>query len=709
MNKWFVSLFIFLFLLFFFAHRLQPAYADGTYAGIGTADAADGGPDAINFSQGRVWTIDKYGKYIWMTEDRGTNHHWAWSNDNGANWTQGSESYGFLDRGSIAYDSVNDILHVIWVAQDSSSGGGVIYRRYSITRDGSNNITSIQRVDTGVNLQLDYTDASATTEEPVALWVNDGSTYGELIAVWAKNGMTSSRGEVRASMRKLSNTNADGTGSNWVAIDGSAATFSVDAPQIPADKIYSSTSTTVVPAAIVRGGTGAKKNDIYIFVAVSASSNSNLYSYRGAWNSSSTDWSNGIQSPVTVGSINNQAGGYNQKQQLVTRPVLDSTNDRLYVGWARWKDNSSGDTWSFAYLDSSDTPSATFDAYSANGTHSYAPTGDIAFDATTGYIYTSYVESTTNGTNGSIDYKTFDGTTLGSQTRFYTNSSGSAGADGGADIPIMYDNRQNSRMLFAFRINGSLPPTSGDPHKIDFGYITPITPTSTPTPTSTATPTPTNASSGQTNSSSNSTNNSSTSVPTCTATKPSGTPDLFQIDAGANQVILYFAPASGSVSSYYISYGYTSGDQRFGVSLNQGSSSGVLSYTINELSPSAIYYFRIRAGNGCSTGDWGNEMKITTIKKGSSAGRRYYKNLLSEILSIFPKQITKLTSAPTPTSSIKPVAIGTSCQYIVIAGDSLWHIAKSILGHGSRYSDIVKQNNLNSTIIVPGQKLNVGC
>ena len=73
-------------------------HADGTYANIGTADAADAGSDGINFSQGRVWTIDKYGKYIWVTEERNDVHHFAFSNDLCSTWTQGSETTNFITR-----------------------------------------------------------------------------------------------------------------------------------------------------------------------------------------------------------------------------------------------------------------------------------------------------------------------------------------------------------------------------------------------------------------------------------------------------------------------------------------------------------------------------------------------------------------------------------------------------------------------------------
>lgn len=122
--------------------------------------------------------------------------------------------------------------------------------------------------------------------------------------------------------------------------------------------------------------------------------------------------------------------------------------------------------------------------------------------------------------------------------------------------------------------------------------------------------------------------------PSCTTATPTA-PDLFQIDTSNNKAILYFAPASGFVNKYMISYGYTSGDDRFGVEFPQNQQSGVVAYAINDLQPNTTYYFRVRAGNGCMPGSWGNEMKITTAKS-STGAITYYKNLLQKILSYLP-------------------------------------------------------------------------
>lgn len=585
--------------------------ADGTYAAIGTGDGADGSADAINFSQGRVWTIDQYGKYIWITQGRvNTTSHWAWSNDDGSTWTQGSESYTFLNRASVAYDSINDKLHVIWTATDSNDG--IIYRRYGITRDGSNNITAISREDaSNVNLQLNTT-GTRTLEQAVAYWVNDGSADGILIAVWSiRDG---SLNETRASMRKLTISAADGVAANWVALDGTGDSFPSDAPAVAADKIYTDSSGSNAASVIRRGGTGIHKDDLYIFVAEEDDAVDAVLGYRATWNSGAGDWSGGWTSLGTIGEMNTSFG-YGLKYQLITKPVLDTTNDRLYVGWARWKDLTDRDTVSMAYLDSTDTVSSTIDVYSALATHSYAPTIDIAYDATMDQVYAAYVLSTTNGDNGSIDYKTYDGTTLSSSTRFYTSPGGTAGENGSADIPILYENRYNGRLLFGFRINGALPPTVSEPHTIDWGYITLPTPTPTPSPTPTPTPTPTAAPSSSSSSSSSSSGPSTPVPPVCGSQSPGNrAPWIYAGESSTDAITLYFTEAESPFDQYYISYGYSDGDWRFGTST--GAYAGMRTFTISSLTPNTTYYFRMRAGNGCATGPWSNtEFKLTTKKK----------------------------------------------------------------------------------------------
>ena len=57
--------------------------------------------------------------------------------------------------------------------------------------------------------------------------------------------------------------------------------------------------------------------------------------------------------------------------------------------------------------------------------------------------------------------------------------------------------------------------------------------------------------------------------------------------------------------------------------------------------------------------------------------------------------------------AITPKAETTGRTHTVKHGDTLWQIAQTLLGKGSRYTEIVKLNGLKSDKISVGQKLKV--
>ena len=55
--------------------------------------------------------------------------------------------------------------------------------------------------------------------------------------------------------------------------------------------------------------------------------------------------------------------------------------------------------------------------------------------------------------------------------------------------------------------------------------------------------------------------------------------------------------------------------------------------------------------------------------------------------------------------AITPKAEATGRTYTVKHGDTLWQIAQTLLGKGSRYTEIVKLSGLKSNVLYTGQVL----
>lgn len=149
---------------------------------------------------------------------------------------------------------------------------------------------------------------------------------------------------------------------------------------------------------------------------------------------------------------------------------------------------------------------------------------------------------------------------------------------------------------------------------------------------------------------------SALSVPTgasCSNTRPGSAPDLFQIDRSGRNVRLYFAPAAQPYNKYIVAYGAGDSTEQFGVQFDQGYSSGVIDYIINELDPGTGYSFKVQAANGCATGGWSNVLKVGAVR---SAKQSYYRIGGSSVGSgnmplVSAPRIGKAISTPEPTSS----------------------------------------------------------
>lgn len=98
---------------------------------------------------------------------------------------------------------------------------------------------------------------------------------------------------------------------------------------------------------------------------------------------------------------------------------------------------------------------------------------------------------------------------------------------------------------------------------------------------------------------------------------PKSAPVIFQIDTASSSAVLHITPVSDKVTSYSLVYGFDVGDERFGANINQGNSTGAITYTVNGLSGNTKYAFRAQALNICGSGPWG-EWKAATTKAGNN-------------------------------------------------------------------------------------------
>lgn len=162
-------------------------------------------------------------------------------------------------------------------------------------------------------------------------------------------------------------------------------------------------------------------------------------------------------------------------------------------------------------------------------------------------------------------------------------------------------------------------------------------PPPTPTPTPSPTPPPTNPPSPG-GSSSGSSSGSSPSAPVCSAWVPVGYPDLFQINrTNTGSATLYFTPVNDYVANYHVVYGFTNGDQQFGLlsaPVTPTTNNGVQSITINDLSPRTTYWFSVAPVNGCAVGNWSNWMEAKGSGNRNSIFYRYLPASVQNLLGL---------------------------------------------------------------------------
>lgn len=110
------------------------------------------------------------------------------------------------------------------------------------------------------------------------------------------------------------------------------------------------------------------------------------------------------------------------------------------------------------------------------------------------------------------------------------------------------------------------------------------------------------------------------SPPACQETKPGDeAPVLYAASPqDSSRIKIFFSKAGDPFDHYVIEYGTKPTNYSYSVDKVDKNAT---SYEIKLLSPDTIYYFRVRAGNGCAVGDWSNELSARTNKTSRSVSK----------------------------------------------------------------------------------------
>lgn len=108
----------------------------------------------------------------------------------------------------------------------------------------------------------------------------------------------------------------------------------------------------------------------------------------------------------------------------------------------------------------------------------------------------------------------------------------------------------------------------------------------------------------------------SVSNPVCERSQPSGSPTIYMAyGVSSNAILIKYFPVSQNVVDYAVEYGIES--KKYIYAQAGIAATPKNEYTIGYLKPNTRYYLRMRAGNGCATGSWSDEVsaktKITSI------------------------------------------------------------------------------------------------
>jgi hypothetical protein len=414
----------------------------------------------------------------------------AYSNDGAQNWTTfpltGVITPDDPTRPALAYDSVNDRLHMLYQGTGAVGVSGLYYQRFTINRTAE----AITGFTSDGALELD----PFNTDRPTIIWTADGGTNGTVVAAWSRTNDDGSRQEVRVSMRNLSNDANDFTAGGWEAPDGTADTSPIALPNVPMNLIEGATALTVttdlsdnsIACLVQRGGSGANAQDLYVVYSMYNPEVGGLDEWRwrkADWSAGNNNWSGSTDWLTATTVVAGNFGAGSLFKYLSLSCVYDNVNDEIWFSAAR--NASSNDIVSLYGITMSDTVQTVGDVYSANAPASNQPNTAIGFDGVVagGEVFVMFITGDP-AAEGFVRYRSYRASTgalLGTANVFTTTAS---------NFPNLMERRTDNLLLGMFRTDD--PPQAL--HRVTFSWAPPPptnTPTATPTATSTGTPTQT--------------------------------------------------------------------------------------------------------------------------------------------------------------------------------------------------------------------------
>jgi hypothetical protein len=140
----------------------------------------------------------------------------------------------------------------------------------------------------------------------------------------------------------------------------------------------------------------------------------------------------------------------------------------------------------------------------------------------------------------------------------------------------------------------------------------------------------------------------SAGAPMCTAQKPGSAPKLLTVKSTKyGEATLTWEKAKEPVTSYLISYGLKPGVAIYGV---PDTNSLGTTFTVKALKPNTVYYFRLKAKNGCALSDFSNEVALNAC-----TGKRDYVWFVD-----VPTPMPTISFIPTPTPTVMGAKISTA-------------------------------------------------